>query len=411
MKCVRCNHQITDDAERCVLCGKVQSEGPDISDGSPNYAEKIKIKHILDNQSILIDEIGLYSDLYKVVEQKQVELENKRNTEYAKPKPEIPEVKVPPRPEYPKLDPQMKFKYKWNWNKLKWSNPIPSIILIIISGFVFFLGLICLAMNNELTSMLGTLLMFVGGAAIIATIICLTFFVVEASSDYKSQKSVFDRRCDLRIQQLSQNETYKKKCQEIDDAYQQQLIQANKAYQDEKEHYNNIILPLYNKEKAEWEESKAYAVQRMETDVIVNQQNLNQLGAIIQSTIDHLNGLYREYRLLPDGYNSPESVQRIYNIMDTSVYDTKTALEIYDRQINMQIQSEQVRQSAINNQISFYQALYAKVQTELAQQQITLTEEQNDIIRRARRDNNIANIIHTIQHHNTNTRLDRLLNQ
>lgn len=411
MKCVRCNHQITDDAERCVLCGKVQSEGPDISDGSPNYAEKIKIKHILDNQGILIDEIGLYSDLCKVVEQKQVELENKRNTEYAKPKPEIPEAIVPPRPEYPKLDPQMEFKYKWNWNKLKWSNPIPSIIMIIISGFIFFLGLICLAMNNELTLLLGTLLVFVGGAAIIATIICLTLFVVEASSDYKSQKSVFDRRRDLRIQQLSQNESYKKACQDIDDAYRQQLIQANRAFQEEKEHYNNTILPLYNKEKSEWEESKAYAVQRMETDVVVNQQNLNQLGEIIQSTIDHLNGLYREYRLLPDGYNSPESVQRIYNIMNTSVYDTKTALEIYDRQISMQIQSEQVRQSAINNQISFYQVLYAKVQTELAQQQINLTEEQNDLIRRARRDNNIANILHTIQYHNTNTRLDRLLNR
>ena len=183
------------------------------------------------------------------------------------------------------------------------------------------------------------------------------------------------------IERIKNTKEYKIKCEEIDkknsenqansDAEYEKLLAD---YQKKLKEYENIIIPQYQKDFSIWRENHNKEIES--TQCTINQAR------------SELVDIYEETKILPIQYRKIETIKYIYEMVSTSDYDVKEAINKYDQMLQRQLETERLREQQIANE-----------NQEIANQ---IAAERNEIAAKARRDANISAVVGAVQRHNTN---------
>lgn len=173
---------------------------------------------------------------------------------------------------------------------------------------------------------------------------------------------------------------YIQQCAELDVQYDAQQEVYNQEYNTAKDIYDNQTMVEYNNEKALWDEE--------------HNAKVDEVSQKLTSAETALNNLYEETKIVPIQYREIDILEYIYEVMSSSDYDVKTAIDIYDRNRQLELDSARLHEQRVANQHAAHQNY--------------LLNEQNAIAEQARRDANRAAIVSAVQHHNTNKALKKL---
>ena len=129
----------------------------------------------------------------------------------------------------------------------------------------------------------------------------------------------------------------------------------------------------------------------------VKEDNGNSERLKIMKPLQELSALYEQTRIVPAQYRDAYALQYIYDMISTSDYDVRQAIDSFDKneQRRLDIMRLQEQQQA----------------NALAMEQNDLLDRQNTIAAKARRDANIAAVVGTVQRHNTNKTIKKWLDK
>lgn len=364
--CTRCNSPILADG-LCVTCGKEYPCEPDILDDSPNAKERQRIKEIIDVNH-LIDKLD------EQFEEAIYDAEKAEgNLSKAKEKP----VFVDPKLEYPQIYPRVKCSMLFDiWDIPKWGsqNPLWGISLLGLSAISLIIALLA----GEFQGIIAVVIMFVAWPSVlIFGAAGLVLFILEMfnylSGITRWQKADLQVRKQAEINRIVNSQEYKVSCKKIYDQYIKNYEQAKQKYERELEEQPTKIADA-------------------EADLKSKQNTADYTAWLYFSALDYRKALLDKYKLLPESYRANDVVEKIYEIMNSSIYDTKTAIEMYDRQKDHYLKQAQIEETQRYNELQEQanQIGYANWEAQM---------EANNIADRARRERNIADAIKIYQNH------------
>jgi len=185
---------------------------------------------------------------------------------------------------------------------------------------------------------------------------------------------IFKKEKKANIESIKNSAEYKSKCAELDKEFDKTQVENDKVYEKQKLEYENNILPEYQKKLAEWTEMHNNYIENEETN--------------LKNAETELATIYTETKIVPVQYRNIEALQYITDMVCSSDYDVKQAIENYDKKVQRDLDMIKIEEQQRAN--------------ELADEQAYLLQEQNKIAEKARRDANIASVVGTVQRHNTN---------
>lgn len=153
------------------------------------------------------------------------------------------------------------------------------------------------------------------------------------------------------------------------------------------EQYQTIVLPEYRRALAAWTEQHNSQVQEYQ--------------ARLEKVKGELEKLYLETRIIPVQYRTIPALQYVYDMISTSDYTIREAIESFDKQEQRKLDAARLQEQQQANQLAYEQ-------NQLAYEQNDLLNQQNEIAEKARRDANIAAVVSTVQRHSTNKVLKQL---
>ncbi len=187
-----------------------------------------------------------------------------------------------------------------------------------------------------------------------------------------------------------------KKNKEAQEEYLKEKERLENLNKEAIEEYNNITIPQYNTELALWKNQQVRKIEIISNDLKLNKETLENL--------------YTETRMVSATYRELWILDWLYKDMSTSDHDIRYATELLDRD-RQRLATEKAGQitvdainSMTNDMRQGFTAIYDAVETGNEIQQSTLAT-----LSKTRRDMNISNIIGTVQHHNTNKKIDKVL--
>ncbi len=182
------------------------------------------------------------------------------------------------------------------------------------------------------------------------------------------------------IERIRNSAEYKAQCAKLDEEYDRQQEALNQKYNAEKHIYETETLPKYNQALNEWKQQQA--------------QKINKLTEELSAAKTELESIYNETKIVPMQYRKIPVLQYVYDLMSTSDYEIKEAIDLYER--NEQKKIDKAR---------LYEQQKANA---LADEQNDLLYEQNEIADKARRQANFASAVDVVQRHNTNKTLKNM---
>lgn len=191
--------------------------------------------------------------------------------------------------------------------------------------------------------------------------------------------AIYRKKKKAAIEEVRNSEEYQKEYA----AVKAESDKKQKIFDDEyaaaKEEFDTVTMPQYKAEYANWESIKKKKVEQIK----------EKLSEVQRELSNH----YEQTRIVPIQYRSIHALQYIYDMISTSTYDVRQAIDSFDkneqRQLDMMRLQEQQQANA------------------LAMEQNDLLDQQNSIAEKARRDANIAAVVGTVQRHNTNKTLKK----
>lgn len=183
------------------------------------------------------------------------------------------------------------------------------------------------------------------------------------------------------IESIKNSEEYKLQCQQAEEKYEKQQKEYDEQYEKAVNQYKNVDLPKYEKELSQWTE-------KHKAEIADKKAALNSAKAQLQLH-------YSQTKIVPAQYREISALNFIYEMISTSDYTVKEAIEKFDEQKHRELQLAHIREQRQANQLAYEQ-------NQLAYEQNDLLEQQNEISRKARRDANIASAIDIAQHYKTN---------
>lgn len=181
------------------------------------------------------------------------------------------------------------------------------------------------------------------------------------------------------IERIRNSEEYKAKCATLDAEFDKQQEIFNKEYEEKKRIYDTETLPQYEKALHEWKTQHKEKVNATREELHAAQKELHEI--------------YNTTKIVPVQYRNITALQYISDMVSSSDYDVKEAIESYDKKTQRDLNAMQIQAQQEAN--------------ELAYEQNALLDKQNAIASKARRDANIASAIGAVQHHNTNKTLKK----
>lgn len=208
--------------------------------------------------------------------------------------------------------------------------------------------------------------------AILPSLVCWPWFFIYYFVIWKKEKQAD-------IERIRNSEEYKAKCAALDMECDKQQAIFDKEYEEKKQNYDTETLPQYEKALSEWKKQHQVRVDQTREELHLAQKELHEL--------------YDTTKIVPVQYRNITALQYICDMVLSSDYDVKEAIENYDKKTQRDLNVMQIQAQQQAN--------------ELAYEQNALLDEQNTIADKARRDAKIASAIRVVQHHNTNKMLKK----
>lgn len=199
--------------------------------------------------------------------------------------------------------------------------------------------------------------------------------------------AIFRNRKKRNIEEIGNSAAYRETCAGLDEEYDRQQAELDRQYREARTQYDNTIYPQYEKARNEWNE-KHYAEIAETADALRNAE-------------EQLSSHYENTKIVPLQYHTIDALQFMYNLMSTSEYDVKEAIELYDRSEQRKIDEARLRAIEESNQL-------AAEQNAMLDEQNAMLDEQNAIAEQARRDQNVAAVIGAVQRHSINKSIKNL---
>lgn len=217
--------------------------------------------------------------------------------------------------------------------------------------------------------------------ALLPTLIFWPYLIIYYFTSYKKAKAA-------EYERIQNSEEYKAQCRAVDEDRQRRQAAADEQYRAAMKEYNEIILPAYQKEFEMWTE---YCCSK-----------IADAKDTLRDAEERLEALYADTRIVPAQYRDMAALKYIYDMISSSDYSVREAIEMYDKERQRRLEEQKIHAQQRANT--------------LADQQLQLTSEQNDLLQgqnaisdRARKDARNAAIIGTVQRHHTNKMLKNAL--
>ena len=196
--------------------------------------------------------------------------------------------------------------------------------------------------------------------------------------------TIYKKRKEADIEQIRNSPEYLQQCTLIEEEAKRNQKKFDEEYQIALEEYNTVILPKYQKALEEWTSKHNKKIADTET--------------ILKNAESNLAEHYEATKIVPLQYRKIEMLQYIYDMISTSDYSIKEAIEMYDKERQRRLEEERIYEQQRANQL-------ADEQNQLAYDQNELLDQQNRIADRARKDARNAAVVNAVQRHNTNKTL------
>ena len=264
---------------------------------------------------------------------------------------------APPKPPYPKQPSVEKQPYPPVESSIKWSWKLFLIPYAI--GILLGILLNSLPVNTFTWHLTNT---FTSLTTIFFCIWPFALFII-----HRKRKKADEQR-------IANSSEYLSQCDQIDNAYEKALSDAEKVFNEEVNIYETVTIPEWERSVDEWQSQH-------DDKLLKYHEKLNHLQDEAQKTYDST-------KLIPVQYRSISVLEYVYDTISSSNYDVKQAIDMYDRNEQRKLDEARLREQQHANY--------------LADQQNELLNEQNVIAEKARRDANIAAAANLVQQHNLN---------
>lgn len=168
----------------------------------------------------------------------------------------------------------------------------------------------------------------------------------------------------------------------VNDETAKKQAEIDAQFKTDMEHYENVLVPAYNQEFAQWRETQSKKIAMLEDDLRLNSETLENL--------------YEVTRMVSLDYRELWILRWLYDDMRTSDHEIRYATELFDRgrQRFVTEQSGRMVSEAIGemqaDMMSGFGAVYEAI------------DEGNEKLAKMRRDQNIANTVGIAQRYNLN---------
>lgn len=186
------------------------------------------------------------------------------------------------------------------------------------------------------------------------------------------------------IEQIKNSVAYHQQCMQAEAEFDRLQKELDEQFEQEISHYQTVVLPEYNSELTTWTEQ--------------HNHQLHEYTVQLEHAKSKLQAHYNETKIVPLQYRTIPALQYIYDMISSSDYTVREAIENYDKQEQRKLDLARLEEQQQANQLAYEQ-------NQLAYEQNDLLERQNEIAQKARRDANIASVVGAIQRHNTNKML------
>lgn len=150
-------------------------------------------------------------------------------------------------------------------------------------------------------------------------------------------------------ERIKNSDEYKEKCNALDREaaeaqakYDEEYLCAINEYNKALDEYENITIPKYNNDLAEWETKHNEEIADVE-------KQLNEVRSALASHYD-------ETRIIPIQYRKIDIIKYLYDMISTSDYDIKEAIDKYDQKVQRDLEAERLYEQQISNQLAREQA-------------------------------------------------------
>lgn len=147
-----------------------------------------------------------------------------------------------------------------------------------------------------------------------------------------------------------------------------QQAEFDKQYAEQKNHYDTVIMVQYNQERSKWAEE--------------NSQKIDTVTNKLESDRKEQTELYETTKLIPIQYRDIKALTYLYQLMSTSEYDIKEAIDMYNREIERQLNAMRIREQQRANDLADEQNELQNELNELQYQQNIIAEKQRKDDRR-----------------------------
>lgn len=145
----------------------------------------------------------------------------------------------------------------------------------------------------------------------------------------------------------------------IDEDLKNQQASFDSQYAKEKEQYDTVVLPKYQAELSAWTTEHDKRIKAVK----------DKLDADCRAQSE----LYTTTKIIPMQYRDIEALTYLYQLMSTSDYDLKEAVDMYDKELQRQQEAERIRQEG--QRVAALQRANA-----LAEEQNYRLGQQNDLL-------------------------------
>lgn len=197
---------------------------------------------------------------------------------------------------------------------------------------------------------------------------------------------IYKEKRKVEVERIQNSDQHKQEIEDMDRNFDKKQAEADALYREQTKEYDEEILPRYQKELAQWTEN-------MDKKIAIVEGKLNEAQ-------NALSMLYETTKIVPVQYRKIEALKYIYDIISTSEYDVKYAIDIYDRNEQRKLDEMRLQEQQRAN-------ILAEDQNVLLEDQNYLAQEQNEIAEKARRDANIASVAATVQRRNINKNIKK----
>lgn len=189
------------------------------------------------------------------------------------------------------------------------------------------------------------------------------------------------------IENTKNSPQYISQCNQIDFQNNQLKNNEYQKYLNDKQEYDETIYPKYKSELDNW--------------TAEHEKRVSMQESVVNELSDMLSIHYRKSGIIPLQYREQDTLQYLYDMMSTSDYDIKEAINMFDKNTQRQIDIAKIQSQEESNNLLYEQ-------NTLAMEQNSLLNEQNRIADQARREAKLQAFVGAVQTHNTNKALNKM---